>query len=124
MLVEIFLILFTHWVADFVFQAEEWATNKNKSVKVLLKHTTVYSLIWFLPVAIGNLSLIGTTLFVLITFIAHTITDYFTSKIVSRMFAQKKFGTNIPNRGAFTVIGFDQFLHYAQLFVTYKLIFG
>jgi hypothetical protein len=60
--------------------------------------------------------------FVGITFVAHTITDYITSRIVSRKFANKEFGSPIPNTGAFTVIGFDQVLHYIQLFGTYYLL--
>ena len=30
----------------------------------------------------------------------------------------------IPNLGAFSVIGFDQVLHYIQLIITWKLIFN
>ena len=60
--------------------------------------------------------------FPLITFVFHTLTDYFTSKIVSRKFANQEYGSPIPNFGAFTVIGFDQVLHYVQLFLTYHFL--
>ena len=66
--------------------------------------------------------IINGLLFSGITFIAHTVTDYFTSKIVSKRFENKHFGSKIPNLGAFTVIGFDQILHYVQLILTYEFI--
>ena len=127
-------IIFIHWVADFMFQAEEWAVNKSKSFIALLKHTATYSLIWFFGSYFlfsfpCDISFFGYCVnavkcfkFVGITFVAHTITDYFTSKIVSRKFANNEYGSSIPNLGAFTVIGFDQVLHYIQLFLTYYLL--
>lgn len=122
--VEFIMIVYVHFIADFLYQDEEWATNKNHSITALLKHTTVYSLMWFVPTAIGNLDPINAVYFVLITFVAHTITDYFTSKAVTRLFKEKKYGSSIPNTGAFTVIGFDQMLHYIQLVLTYQLLFN
>jgi hypothetical protein len=129
-------IIFIHWVADFIFQAEEWVVNKSKSFRALVKHTTMYSFIWLL-VMVGfsvwgnhfggpTIEDLGWSewmiLFPVITFVFHTITDYFTSKIVSRKFANNEYGSPIPNIGAFTVIGFDQVLHYIQLFGTYYLL--
>jgi hypothetical protein len=61
-------------------------------------------------------------LFGVITFITHTATDYFTSRIVSKKFAKQEYGSPIPNFGAFTIIGIDQVLHYIQLFLTYQLL--
>jgi hypothetical protein len=129
-------IIFIHWVADFIFQAEEWAVNKSKSFRALVKHTTMYSFIWLL-VMVGfsvwgnhfggpTIEYLGWSewmiLFPVITFVFHTATDYFTSKIVSRKFDNNEYGSPIPNLGAFTVIGFDQVLHYIQLFLTYHLL--
>ena len=125
-------IIFIHWVADFVFQAEEWATNKSKSNTALFKHVLTYSTIWVLPacVILGNLRpsettewyVYSTLLFFTLTFLCHFITDYITSRIVSKRFADKYYGSPIPNFGAFTVIGFDQVLHYLQLFLTYHFL--
>lgn len=124
-------IVILHYVADFIFQAESWATNKSKSMKALLSHTITYSLVVFagiVPIfySFGNWNLFGAIamsfLFAIITFICHTTTDYFTSRVVSRMFREKKYGSPIPNFGAFSIIGFDQVLHYTQLFLTYYLL--
>ncbi len=117
-----FIIVLIHWIADFVCQAEVWATNKSKSNKALVEHTAMYSLVWFLGGHLLFSNLLNLLAFVGITFVAHTITDYITSRIVSRKFANNEYGSPIPNTGAFTVIGFDQVLHYAQLFLTYHLL--
>jgi hypothetical protein len=120
---EIFLfIIIVHWIADFVLQDEAWALGKSKAWAPLLKHTMTYSAFWFIPVLLVTNDLLGTTLFVLITFVAHTITDYFTSRIVSKRFENKHFGSAIPNFGAFSTIGADQVLHYIQLVYTWNLL--
>jgi hypothetical protein len=125
-------IIFIHWVADFIFQAEEWANNKSKNNVDLYKHVITYSTFWLFasPFLLGITRPDETTqwyvyssiLFFMITFCCHFITDYVTSRIVSRKFANKEYGSPIPNTGAFTVIGFDQVLHYIQLFGTYYLL--
>ena len=119
-LIEIFVILITHWVADFICQDEQWALGKSKNWRDLLKHTTTYSALWWVPMMF-MLPIYG-SVFVCVTFIFHTATDYFTSRIVSKKFENKHYGSTIPNFGAFTVIGLDQLLHYFQLFTTYYLL--
>jgi hypothetical protein len=118
-LTEIFTIIIIHWVSDFVFQDEKWALGKSKNWSDLLSHTSLYSVLWFIPMII----LLGVnwkaSVFVFITFVLHTITDYFTSRIVSKKFSKQQYGSAIPNFGAFTIIGIDQVLHYIQLFLTY-----
>jgi hypothetical protein len=121
-ILEIFLIIITHWITDFVFQDEKWSIGKSKNNFDLVTHTSVYSVLWYLPMCIMFKSFTLSLIFVLITFITHTITDYFTSRIVSNKFAKQKYGSSIPNFEAFTIIGFDQVLHYIQLFLTYYLI--
>lgn len=129
--VEILLIILIHTISDFIFQAEEWALNKSKSNIALFKHTLTYSLVW-IPLSLSLFIFTDLTIveflsklpiFILITFIIHTLTDYVTSRIVSKRFKDGHLGSNIPNLGAFTIIGFDQVLHYIQLFFSYDLIF-
>lgn len=129
-LFEILSLLILHWIADFILQDEEWAVNKSHDMEALISHTLIYS--WFFlivgwillfPPLHLPLSYIGVILFVLATFITHTITDYFTSRVVSERFKNNHLGSDIPNFGAFTIIGADQILHYIQLFTTYYIIF-
>ena len=119
-LLEIFTIIIVHWIADFVFQDEKWALGKSKNWIDLLTHTTMYSLFWFVMLIFLPFNL--TLVFWFSTFIFHTITDYFTSRIVAKRFENKYYGSPIPNFGAFTIIGIDQVLHYIQLFITFYLL--
>lgn len=118
-------ILFIHWVADFVLQTDEQALNKSKSLEVLLNHTLTYSLcfivlltplIWFL----SNHSLVNcfkySVVYSTVTLVFHTIQDYFTSKINAKLYSENK------RHLFFVSIGFDQFLHYVQLFLTFELL--
>jgi hypothetical protein len=125
-----FIIIVIHNFADFVLQDSEWAVNKSKSNYALLKHTSVYSVTWLLLIVFLfpdnwdiNQYLIGSILFVAITFIIHTITDYITSRHASKQYAKGNLGGSIP-RGLdfFVTISLDQVLHYAQLFLTYHYI--
>jgi hypothetical protein len=116
-LTEIFAIFIIHWIADFVLQTDKQAKGKSKNWYPLIEHTLVYSTVWFVLGAflcafdIKYLPMLG--LFFIITFISHTITDYFTSRLNAKLWAKgdvHKF---------FISVGFDQVLHYIQLFLTY-----
>ena len=115
-------IILIHWLADFVFQTDKMAKGKSKNWNDLLSHTGTYSFIWFCFVPFYVLLNLDTyvewtgTLFVLITFIAHTITDYFTSRLNSKLWAKG----DVHN--FFVSIGFDQVLHYTQLLLTYYIL--
>ena len=110
----LFLILFWHWLADFVLQSDKDAKGKSTSNKSLLSHTLVYSMAW-LPIL--SLNVIGALWFVLITFICHTAQDYITSREVKKYFDKQNF------HNGFVVIGIDQFLHYVQLILCYYFLF-
>jgi hypothetical protein len=115
----IFFILTVHWVSDFILQTDDEANRKSFDNKKLIEHTSTYSIVWFwcslclylmghLPIAI--------LLFAPITFVLHTITDYYTSKINKRLWMK-----NDPHN-FFVSVGFDQLLHYVQLFLTFWLL--
>ena len=116
-------IIFIHWLADFVFQTDEMARGKSKNFSDLVYHTTVYSLVWLITIPIityfDNIEqyTVKYILFVAITFLIHTFTDYFTSRINAKLWEQKKV------HNFFVSVGFDQFLHYLQLFLTYYFLF-
>lgn len=115
----ILTLLIVHWFADFCLQTQEQGMNKSKSIKYLLMHTTVYSLVWLVPIFIITLDIGRTVGFVIITFICHTLTDYVTSKISKHYYERNKYYGIL---GFWSIIGFDQVLHYAQLFLTYKFL--
>lgn len=130
-------ILLVHWIADTIFQDEKWAINKWNDLSSLLAHTITYTFVFavvldsifiYLLYTTNELPLLtyilkGST-FLLITFVCHTITDYYTSKINHKLYIDKKLGGSIPNFGFFTMVLFDQLLHYIQLLITYLIIFG
>ena len=124
-------IILIHWFADFVCQSDWQAKNKSKQWGALLSHTVIYSLIWAVFGYLNLMILIITTeckydfvhqelidvfYFAVITFIIHTIQDYFTSRLNSKLWTEGKVHL------FFVSIGFDQVLHYAQLLLTYKLL--
>jgi Protein of unknown function (DUF3307) len=115
----IVIVVLYHWFADFVMQRGVDGKNKGHSLKHLLIHTTIYSILWFIPM-VFVLGYLKAFIFVIITFISHTITDYFTSKKTSKEYLNGNFGgDSLPRRFDFFVtIGFDQSLHYIQLFLT------
>jgi Protein of unknown function (DUF3307) len=110
----VLVIIAIHWIADFILQTDKQAKGKSKNWGDLISHTFTYSICWLLP-AILMLGFNG-VLFVLITFIAHTITDYFTSRINSKLWAKG----DVHN--FFVSVGFDQLLHYTQLILTYYFL--
>ena len=129
-------IILIHWFADFVLQTDKQARGKSKNWNDLLSHTGTYSFVWlfiggciylqqFRPYNPEHNKIMNIywsywiprgMLFVLITFIAHTITDYFTSRLNNKLWAKG----DVHN--FFVSIGFDQVLHYTQLLLTYYIL--
>lgn len=117
---EILGIIIIHWFADFVCQTDDMAKGKSKSNKWLLLHTFTYSIAWLaVGVALTHSAetLVLVMWFSVTTFIAHTITDYFTSRLNAKLWAKG------DTHNFFVSVGFDQVLHYAQLFITYLILF-
>lgn len=95
-----YLILFTHWFADFICQTRGMANNKSKSNSWLLYHISTYTAI---------MSIFGIK-YALINGACHFATDYVTSRCTSHLWKKQDI------HGFFAVIGFDQFLHVAVLY--------
>ena len=132
MLIALYLVLL-HFLGDFVCQSDWMAINKSKRWDALTAHVAIYTAIILLGTGF-NLS------FALITFGAHFATDAVTSRISRAWFPF----VQLPGRAAsgkalyvdyegvglrsrhnfFTMIGFDQVLHYAQLFLTAYWLLG
>lgn len=116
------LVVLIHWIADFVIQTDEQAKNKSSNIFYLIEHTSMYSCVWIillvllsctgvLVISAGKILIFG-----VITFLAHTVTDYFTSRLNSKLWAKG----DVHN--FFVSIGFDQVLHYVQLILTIKYL--
>lgn len=118
-LIVIFSLLVVHWLADFVAQTHWQAMNKSSDNWALTKHIGSYTMIWYIFVMVhffimGPSQPFGVIWFLLITFGAHWITDYITSREVKKLREKEDY------HNMFVVIGFDQLLHYAQIFLCYK----
>lgn len=109
MKVEIIIwLLFVHWLADFVCQSDWMAKNKSKINYALWVHCMIYGFI------IGLM-----TLNVWIGFICYAIhfpVDYVTSRINSKLWEDKKV------HWFFVSVGFDQWVHFVTLILTYKCL--
>ena len=110
-------------------------------------------MLWFIPLIIGlaindiypiyeKYETYNIIYFCGITFIFHTLTDFLTSKLNTKLwnkveqnkelldndnegynveYFKEKIGKSIHN--FFVSIGFDQYLHYIQIFLTYYILF-
>lgn len=117
-------ILLFHWIGDFVLQSEWMATKKSISWRALLCHTMAYTLVWIIPICVyGSIRECDARmlLFLPITFCCHLSTDYYTSRVNKQLLEiRQKTGGGFHD--FFVSVGFDQMLHYAQLFITIKLL--
>ncbi len=118
---EIFAILwimFAHWIADFHLQTRWEAANKWENVRALTYHVLVYTftmmfaglVLWWLW---GPFSVMAWTLG---NGVLHWITDYYTSKQTHKYFFKEDY------HNGFVWVGIDQFIHYACLFISWKLL--
>lgn len=114
-------IIFIHWLADFHLQNEQMSMNKSKSnfwlTMHILTYTSVTLLFWWLILfrPLDNYTFMDYFMFFSFIFSTHWITDYITSRMTSKLYSEGRY------HDFFVVIGFDQFLHYCQLFAAYYI---
>jgi len=109
-------ILVFHFFADFVLQTHDQAINKYKAGYALTMHVLTYSLTWLVCVFLMTGDIKAAVVFFLITFTAHWLTDAYTAPISKKFFEKEDY------HNGFVIVGFDQVLHYIQLYLTFKLI--
>lgn len=102
-MIDILIIVWLHWVADFVFQSDKIALNKSENVLFLGMHSAIYALPFLLLFGIE---------YCLFNFSAHFIIDFISSRITKYYWLKE-------NRHAFFVtIGLDQAIHLTILIVS------
>lgn len=114
----IIILLFIHWIADFLLQTEHMAMNKSKSFYLLSLHVFIYSFTWMI-IGVFFYDIWTVAKFTTVTFFLHFLTDYYTSKETTRLYKRKKY-YGFP--GFFPMIGLDQWLHQIQIILTYTLL--
>lgn len=106
-------MFFFHWLFDFVMQQD--GDKKHSDNKILLYHTTYYSI--YMTIAYVMLThalhMPMNPWFFPVTWSSHTITDYFTSRWNAKTYGELGVSKRWINQ-----IGFDQWIHHAQLFLT------
>lgn len=112
----IILILFTHFVADFIFQTKKQAIGKSKSNWLLTAHVGTYGvgLALFTQLWIG--STLPTLYWILCNMFLHWLTDFITGRINSHLWSKGM------ENWFFVGIGADQFIHHACLLLTYEAL--
>ena len=122
MILYILFILVVHWVADFVLQTHHMSTRKSTSNYYLTLHVSVYTfttiVLWSIvfPLTLIHISSLGIWLSFAAIFASHWVTDYFTSRLTSKLYKEEKY------HDFFVVIGLDQVLHYTQLLLTFNYL--
>lgn len=123
-LLSLIIIVWTHWIADFVFQLDQMAKNKSKSNTALLWHVKWYTFILFIgAVLLFEFDFAMAGVWAIINGIIHFYVDYVTSRITSKLHAKGKMGSDkFPNFGFFSIIGLDQALHMSTLITTWIIM--
>lgn len=127
----VLFLIYNHWLADFLLQTEDMATKKSTSNYWLFRHVLAYTngmipsmiLTW-----IVSGSFIVAISWWILNSVLHYITDYYTSRWTSKLYANKQFYS--PNKyikifnfpAFFSVIGFDQCIHYTCIFVSFCIV--
>lgn len=127
---DLIIILFIHFVADFLFQSRQMGVKKSRNIYWLVAHIYVYSIITFLGwIFFFNLNLKMSFELISLTVFSHFLTDYITSKISSKFYLKSKKSKSLKESKYFewlfwSTIGFDQLIHAITLILTFKYIFS
>jgi len=118
----ILFILVVHWFADFILQTHHMSTRKSSSNYYLTLHVSVYTfatiVLWafVFPFTSIHVTSLGIWTSFASIFASHWVTDYFTSRLTSKLYKEEKY------HDFFVVIGLDQVLHYTQLLLTFNYL--
>jgi len=102
MLLNIIILLWLHFIADFFLQSTYMAMNKSKNSLALLWHCFIYAL----PLLFFGWK------FALLNGVLHFPIDFVTSRITSKLYAKKEY------HWFFVIVGLDQTIHMTILIST------
>ena len=114
----LYILMFGHWVGDFICQTNWMAMGKSKRMVPLVAHVAVYTLVvtLFACVAVDwegkewwSMSIL---LFAASNAGLHLVVDFITSRISSYFYSKKDM------HKFFITIGFDQYLHFVSIVLT------
>lgn len=103
------LIIWAHFIGDFICQTDWHAQNKSKNNWILAHHVLGYSI----PLLILGFLVPVSVAWIIVNALAHFVTDYITSRITSHLWAKKE------THWFFVTIGADQAIHMTTLILTY-----
>ena len=115
MINDIVLIIILHFIADFLCQTREMGLRKYSSNLILFKHIAAYSTVFFVA---SFLTPAFGLMFVVVNGLAHTITDWCSSRI------GKWFHEQNQMYWFFATLGLDQTVHLLTLILTYEWLHG
>lgn len=121
----VFLILLSHWIADFVCQTDAMAKGKSSDWRQLVMHITAYTTVINLIILIVMFCMLMPPATIAMVILwgylngaIHFCVDAVTSRITSKLYSAGRI------HDFFVVIGFDQLIHTICLLGTWLLIFG
>lgn len=124
---DILLIIWAHFVADFILQNDKMAQNKSTSNIWLTNHIMVYSaammgimapFVYFMDAASSHVQLLWLLVWVAINGALHWITDWCSSRATSYLWQKG------DRHNFFVVVGADQAIHLSTMIVTWAWLFS
>lgn len=124
---DILLIIWAHFVADFILQNDKMAQNKSTSNIWLTNHIMVYSsamlgimspFVYFMDAANSHVQLLWLLVWVAINGALHWITDWCSSRATSYLWQKG------DRHNFFVVVGADQAIHLSTMIVTWAWLFS
>jgi hypothetical protein len=116
-LIDILIILISHYIGDFVCQSRSMSDSKSKNIYWLLTHGAIYILVMFTILCIfTQYQLNQIFIYVMINGLLHIVIDQISSINTTKFYKKNNF------YGMFTIIGLDQLLHTSILILTAYLL--